>query len=83
MHQLIAQIREAIPFALSPEQMCDGECRGCSLKLVEFLDSELISWEMRLRDGEKPDLLALSRLARTAKRIHKVLERNGIIDHAA
>lgn len=68
MRLLIAQVCDAIPFDLPAAQLCIGECDGCSLKLLEFLASELYGWEARLDAGERPGLKELSRLARPAAR---------------
>lgn len=79
MHQLIDQVREAMPFDAPQAQVCTGPCEGCSLKLLSFLDSELQGWERRLADGERPNLGDLSRLASTSRKIYGVLERNGLV----
>jgi hypothetical protein len=47
MQQLIAQVREAIPFDLTDEQICADSCQGCSVKLLAFLEQELETWEHR------------------------------------
>jgi len=80
MQQLIQEIRAALPFAMPEAYLCDGVCKGCSLKLLDFLDSELSAWEGRLNDGDVPCLADLQRLARTSKKVHRVLKRNGLIE---
>ncbi len=79
MGLLIGQIRESIPFGAPRVQVCTGACDGCSIKLLDYLDTELQDWEYRLADGERPSFGDLSRLARTARKIHDVLVRNGLI----
>ena len=79
MAKLIVEIRTAIPFDLPEAQMCSDSCNGCSMKLLEFLESELQGWEARLQDGEQPSFGDLSRLAKTAGKVHAVLERNGLV----
>lgn len=79
MRQLIAQVRQALPFDLPEARVCDGPCEGCSLKLLDFLETELDDWEQRLDQGEKPGLAELSRLAKSSSRIHRILERNGLV----
>lgn len=79
MRELIDQVRAAIPFDLPEAQVCTGPCDGCSMKLLSFLESELDEWEVRLAQGERPGLKDLSRLAKTSRRIYKVLEQNGVI----
>lgn len=83
MRLLIAEVRNAIPFDMSEAQVCAGECDGCSLKLLEFLGSELEGWEARLDAGERPGLKELSRLAKTSRKVHGVLARNGLVPPAA
>jgi hypothetical protein len=79
MHNLIGQIRAAIPFVLPEAQMCSDSCDGCSIKLLEFLESELQDWERKLDVGKQPNLGDLARLANTGKKIFKILERNGLV----
>ncbi len=78
MRDLIAQVRSAIPFDMPEAQLCADECRSCSVKLLEFLAAELDDWEARLDAGEMPGLAELSRLARTARKVHRALEKNGL-----
>jgi hypothetical protein len=78
MRQLIAAIRAAIPFELPEEEVCRDGCNACSLKLLEFLSTELEYWEARLEEDEKPGLADLSRLEKTARKVHRVLEKNGL-----
>ena len=83
MHQLIAQVRAAIPFNAPQSRVCTGACEGCSQKLMDFLEGELDDWERRLTSGERPGLADLSRQARVSRKVHGVLERNGLIGGAA
>lgn len=79
MRQLIAEVRAAIPFDSPDAQVCSGICDGCSLKLIEYLDDRLRDWEARLDAGERPGLKELSRLARTSRKVHAALARNGVV----
>lgn len=79
MQGLIDKIRAAIPFDTPEASLCVGPCQGCSKKLIEFLDSELKQWQLKLSQGESPTLGELEKLGRCAKKIHKVLIKNGII----
>ena len=79
MEQLIEQVREVVPFDIPQEQLCSGTCRGCPKKLLEYLDMELTDWSDRLDDGAPPLLGDVDRLAKTAKKIVKALERNQIL----
>ncbi len=80
MRLLIDQIRNAIPFDSELQDVCSEDCRGCSMKLLEYLDNELESWEYRLQQNEVPDFRDLSRLERSGRRIFKALQKNGLID---
>jgi len=78
MRDLIGEIRRAMPFDLPGARVCSGPCEGCSMKLLGFLESELEQWEQRLDQGEIPGLAGLSRLAKTARKVYRVLAKNGV-----
>jgi len=79
MRQLIAEVRDAVPFDTHASQVCSGECSLCALRLLEYLDGELGAWEQRLEDGETPNFGDLSRLAKTSRKVHAALEKNRLI----
>ena len=79
MRQLILQVRKVMPFDLPEANLCSGKCNGCSQKLLDYLDIELDDWEYRLKDGDVPDFGEIQRIAKTSKKIHKILDRNGLI----
>ena len=79
MRDIIEQIRGNIPFDLPEAYVCSDNCNGCSMKLLEFLDMELIDWERRLETGEIPNFGDLNRVAKMGKKIYRVLDRNGLI----
>ncbi len=80
MQQLIQQVREALPFGRPQGYVCADECKGCSLKLLEFLDLELMDWEDRLQQGEVPGLGDIQKIAKISRKIHKVLDNNGVLE---
>lgn len=80
MQHLIQQVRETLPFGTPQGYVCADECKGCSLKLLEFLDLELMDWEDRLQQGEVPGLRDVQRMARISRKIYKVLDKNGVLD---
>lgn len=83
MIELMAQIRERFPFSLSKAELCEGGCqRSCSLKLLEYMDMELSTWEQRLEAGETPNFADIQQLAKSAKKIHRVLETNHLLPNA-
>lgn len=79
MQKLIDEVRGALPFGMPEAYLCDGVCKGCSLKLLDYLDSELAGWEGRLYDGEVPCLADIQKLAKSSKKIYKILEKNGLL----
>jgi len=80
MRNLIHEVRTTLPLDLSPVEVCADECRGCSIKLIEYIAMELESWEGRLDDGDVPDFGDLGRLARSSKKIYKALLKNGLVN---
>jgi hypothetical protein len=82
MAELIARVRREIPLERVGAQACSGDCQGCSRKLIEYLESELQSWELRLAQGETPGLADLSRLIKISTKIQRVLVRNGLVASA-
>jgi len=79
MRQLIALVRQNLPFDLPVARVCSGPCTGCSLKLLDYLESELDLWEQRLDAGEKPGLAEYSKLARASRNVQKALQKNGLV----
>lgn len=79
MQELIQQVRTAMPFDFPEANLCSGKCNGCSQKLLDYLDSELEDWEYRLKDDEVPDFGEIQRIAKTSKKIYKILDRNGLV----
>ncbi|HEB96851.1 MAG TPA: hypothetical protein ENI96_10535 [Sedimenticola thiotaurini] len=83
MARLIGEIRAALPFDAPETRYCGDDCRFCAPKLLAYLESELEEWEQRLADGGRPDFGDLNRLARSARRIHRALQRNGLLPASA
>jgi hypothetical protein len=79
MRLLIEQVRAAMPFDVPRARLCDGRCDGCSQKLLDWLEQELDGWQARLAAGEQPRLGDVDRLARSSRKVHAVLVRNGLV----
>lgn len=80
MNSLITQVRDTFPFDLPTEILCAKTCDyGCPKKLMEYLDSELLSWKVRLAAGENPNFGEIHRLGKTVQKIHRVLQKNGLV----
>lgn len=81
MRQLIQQVRAAIPFGSPAAYVCTDNCNGCSQKLLEFLDLELLDWQRRLDAGEQPHLVDVERMAKMSRKIYRVMARNGLVEN--
>jgi len=79
MLNMIHEIRAQVPFDTPESSLCRGPCRGCSKKLLEFLDTELEEWEGRLEEGEVPRFGDLKRLEKLATKVMTALRRNGLV----
>jgi hypothetical protein len=79
MRQLIQQIKQAMPFDLPESQICSGICIGCAKKLLEYLTIELDTWEARLDAGEVPTLGDVEKLAKSSKKIYRVMQLNKLV----
>jgi len=80
MQQLMGQIRAAIPLDTPESTLCSDHCRVCSKKLLEFMGAELDAWEYKLAQGGQPNFGDLQRLARVATKVHKGLQKSGLIN---
>ena len=76
MRSLIAEMRTSLPFDSPEAQTCTEPCRGCSIKLLDYIASELDAWEERLDAGEKPGLADLSRLEKKGRKVYRALQAN-------
>lgn len=79
MRDFLRQARAGLPLGLAADDICNDDCRGCSMKLIEYLASEIDNWEYRLDQGDVPSFRDLDRFARSATRIRRVLARNGLV----
>jgi hypothetical protein len=61
MRSIIRQARSALPLDLSPDEVCADECRGCSIKLVEYIAMEIDNWEYRLDSATSTSSAAAAR----------------------
>ena len=80
MRDFLRRARGCLPLGLAADEICGDDCRGCSVKLIEYLASEIDNWEYRLDQGDVPNFVDLDRFARSATRIRRVLERNGLLE---
>jgi len=79
MRELIDEVREAMPFEMPADQLCNGICHGCAKKLLDYLDTQFVEWEQRLDQGDTPNLGELDQLGRSCQKIHRVLEKKGLV----
>lgn len=61
-------------------EVCSDECKSCSIKLIEYIAMELENWEARLDDGAIPNFGDLNKLAKSSKKIHRALQKNGLVN---
>ena len=80
MRELIKQVREDMPFDIPEANVCTGQCNGCPKKLLDYLDAELEDWEYQLDAGDLPDFGEIQRIAKTSKKIYKVMQKYDFVD---
>ncbi|MFA7518422.1 hypothetical protein [Shewanella sp.] len=76
MQTLINQIKETIPLNLEEAQLCQGQCLGCSKKMLEMLDAEISHWQF---SEVTPSLKDLKNLENIGRRTYKILKRNQLL----
>lgn len=76
MQTLINQIKETIPLNLEEAQLCQGQCLGCSKKMLEMLDAEISYWQF---SEVTPSLKDLKNLENIGRRTYKILKRNKLL----
>ncbi|RBP77550.1 hypothetical protein DET47_11375 [Shewanella putrefaciens] len=76
MQSLINQIKETIPLNLEEAQLCQGQCLGCSKKMLEMLDAEISYWQF---SEVTPSLKDLKNLENIGRRTYKILKRNQLL----
>jgi len=79
MQHLIDEVRLVIPFDANEDELCTDSCKGCSMKILEFLEMELEEWEQKLQAGIQPDFGDINRLSKTCKKVYMVLKKNGLV----
>lgn len=76
MQTLINKIKETIPLNLEEAQLCQGQCLGCSKKMLEMLDAEISYWQF---SEVTPSLKDLKNLENIGRRTYKILKRNQLL----
>jgi hypothetical protein len=76
MQTLINQIKDTIPLNLEEAQLCQGQCLGCSKKMLEMLDAEISYWQF---SEATPGLKDLKNLENIGQRTYKILKRNQLL----
>ena len=81
MVNIIQQIRENFPFAISEKELCAETCSyGCPKNLLEYIHMEITEWEQRLENGETPNFSDIQKLSKTSKKIYKILKKNNLVN---
>lgn len=76
MQAMIGNIKDKIPLDLEEAQICQGECLGCSKKMLEMLDTEISYWQY---SDTEPGLKDLKSLQNISERTYKILKRNRLV----
>lgn len=76
MQTLINKIKKTIPLNLEEAQLCQGQCLGCSKKMLEMLDAEISYWQF---SEVTPSLKDLKNLENIGRRTYKILKRNQLL----
>ena len=79
MQKLIQNIKQCLPFEAPDVHLCSGLCLGCPKKVMAFLEDEVAAWEQALENGQMPTLGDIQQLAKTAKKIHKLMVKNQLM----
>ncbi|WP_428243052.1 hypothetical protein [Gynuella sp.] len=79
MQQLLCTIREQLPLGAPEADLCQKTCIGCPKKLMGYLEQEVNDWQRALDNGDVPKLGDIRLLARTARKIYAVIEKNDLL----
>ncbi|MGF1709878.1 hypothetical protein L4C37_04735 [Vibrio kagoshimensis] len=81
MLSLIEEVKTELPLYESETFICGpkGSCIGCSKKLLELVDSELVYWEHSIARGEAPNFEELRRFGKLCNSVRRGLQRNGLL----
>ncbi|TVZ41453.1 hypothetical protein P886_0799 [Alteromonadaceae bacterium 2753L.S.0a.02] len=82
MQALLAEISRQLPLDAPAASLCQNTCMGCPKKLMQYLEGEVDFWQDELGAGETPSFGDIQKLAKSARKIHRVLQQNGLIDNA-
>ena len=82
MLNLIEEVKNELPLYESETFICGpkGNCSGCSKKLLEMVDTELMYWEHSISIGQGPNFEELRRFAKLCSSVRRGLERNGLVE---
>lgn len=82
MLSLIEEVKNELPLYESETFICGpkGNCSGCSKKLLEMVDSELMYWEHSISIGQGPNFEELRRFGKLCSSVRRGLERNGLVE---
>ena len=82
MLSLIEEVKNELPLYESETFICGpkGNCSGCSKKLLEMVDSELMYWEHSISIGQGPNFEELRRFGKLCSSVRRGLERNGLLE---
>ncbi|CAK2086480.1 hypothetical protein [Vibrio crassostreae] len=82
MLNLIEEVKNELPLYESETFICGpkGNCSGCSKKLLDMVESELMYWEHSISIGQGPNFEELRRFGKLCSSVRRGLERNGLVE---
>jgi hypothetical protein len=82
MLNLIEEVKNELPLYESETFICGpkGNCSGCSKKLLEMVDTELMYWEHSISMGQGPNFEELRRFGKLCSSVRRGSERNGLVE---
>lgn len=81
MLNIITQVKEELPLYEPDTFICGslGHCVGCSKKLLELVDSEIMYWESAIATGRSPNFEEIRRFVKLCKNVKRALKRNNLL----
>lgn len=82
MLNLIEEVKNELPLYEPETFICGpkGNCTGCSKKLLEMVDMEIMYWEHKISMGQGPNFEELRRFGKLCSSVRRGLERNGLVE---
>ncbi|MCE2594370.1 hypothetical protein K6Y31_06040 [Motilimonas cestriensis] len=79
LQEVIAKVKAEFPFHAPESSICSDHCEVCTKKLLELVEMEIIGWQTRLYQGDKPNFAELNQFVKLCKNVRRALVRNGLL----